>query len=118
MKLGHCGLIQLLLPNQQHPAVNCHPLYLLGEVSSIIMTVVYIPHQAYVQLSLEELRALDNKHWTAYTDSTSIIAGDFDMANLKKNTSKLPQHVSCITRGSNTSDHCYYLAHTIGKLET
>ncbi len=39
-------------------------------------------------------------------DAASIIAGDFNKANLKKVMPNFHQHVSCHTRGPNTLDHC------------
>ncbi len=44
-----------------------------------------------------------NKH----PDAASIIAGDFNKANLKKVMLNFHQHVSCPTRGLNTLDDCY-----------
>ncbi len=40
-------------------------------------------------------------------DAASIIAGDFNKANLRKVMPNFHQHVSCPTRGPNTLDHCY-----------
>ncbi len=63
-----------------------------------------------------------NKH----PDAASIIAGDFNKANLKKVMPNFYQHISCPTRGLNTLDHCYtplknaYKAHSLpafGKLD-
>ncbi len=39
--------------------------------------------------------------------AASIIAGDFNKANLRKVMPNFHQHISCPTRGQNTLDHCY-----------
>ncbi len=51
----------------------------------------------------EELSGYINKH----PDAASIVAGDFNKANLRKVMPNFHQHVSCPTRGPNTLDHCY-----------
>ncbi len=56
----------------------------------------------FVQLH-EELSGYINKH----PDAASIVAGDFNKANLGKVMPTFHQHVSCPTRGPNTLDHCY-----------
>ncbi len=63
----------------------------------------------------DELSGYINKH----PDATSIIAGDFNKANLRKVMPNFHQHISCPTRGLNTLDHCYtplknaYKAHSL-----
>ncbi len=83
------------------------PFYLPREFSAVIATAVYIPPQADTSLALsklhEELSGYINKH----PDTASIIAGDFNKANLRKFMPNFHQHVSCPTRGPNTLDHCY-----------
>ncbi len=84
------------------------------EFSSIVVTAVYIPPQEDTSFH-DELSAYINKH----PDAASIIAGDFNKANLKKVMPNFHQHVSCPTRGPNTLDHCYtqfknaYKAHSL-----
>ncbi len=51
----------------------------------------------------DELSGYINKH----PDAASIIAGDFNKANLRKVMPNFHQHISCPTRGLNTLDHCY-----------
>ncbi len=95
------------LPHLEHLSIICRPFYLPREFSTVIATAVYIPPQADTSLALsklhEELSSYINKH----PDAASIIAGDFNKANLRKVMPNFHQHVSCPTRGPNTLDHCY-----------
>ncbi len=94
-------------PHLEHLSIICRLFYLPREFSSIIVTDVYIPPQADTSLALsklhDELCGYINKH----PDAASIIAGDFNKANLKKVMPNFHQHVSCPTRGPNILDHCY-----------
>ncbi len=94
-------------PHLEHLSIICRPFYLPREFSAVIATAVYIPPQADTSLALsklhEELSGYINKH----PDAASIIAGDFNKANLRKVMPNFHQHVSCPTRGPNTLDHCY-----------
>ncbi len=94
-------------PHLEHLSIICRPFYLPREFSAVIATAVYIPPQADTSLALsklhEELSGFINKH----PDAASIIAGDFNKANLRKVMPTFHQHVSCPTRGPNTLDHCY-----------
>ncbi len=94
-------------PHLEHLSIICRPFYLPREFPSIIATAVLIPPQADTSLALsklhEELSGYINKH----PDAASIIAGDFNKANLRKVMPTFHQHVSCPTRGPNTLDHCY-----------
>ncbi len=91
----------------EHLSIICRPFYLPREFTSIIITAVYIPPQADTSVALsslhDELSGYINKH----PDAASIIAGDFNKANLKKVMPNFHQHISCPTRGQNTLDHCY-----------
>ncbi len=81
-------------PHLEHLSIICHPFYLLREFSLIVITAVYIPPQAYTSLALsklhDELSGYINKH----PDAASIIAGDFNKANLKKVMPNFHQHIS------------------------
>ncbi len=94
-------------PHLEHLSIICRPFYLPREFTLIIVTAVYIPPQADTSLALsklhDELRGYINKH----PDAASIIAGDFNKANLRKVMPNFHQHISCPTRGQNTLDHCY-----------
>ncbi len=91
----------------EHLSIICRPFYLPREFTSIIITAVYIPPQADTSVALstlhDELSGYINKH----PDAASIIAGDFNKANLRKVMPNFHQHISCPTRGQNTLDHCY-----------
>ncbi len=75
-------------PHLEPLSIICRPFYLPREISSIIVTAVYIPTQAD----------------TIYAVT---IAGDFNKANFRKVMPNFHQHLSCPTRGPNTLDHCY-----------
>ncbi len=94
-------------PHLEHLSIICRPFYLPQEFSSIVVNAVYIPPQADTSLALsklhDELSGYINKH----TDAASIIAGDFNKANLKKVMPNFHQNVSCPTRGPNKLDQCY-----------
>ncbi len=70
-------------PHLEHLSIICLPFYLPREFSAVIATAVYIPPQADTSLALsklqEELSGYINKH----PDAVSIIAGDFNKANLR-----------------------------------
>ncbi len=81
-------------------------LHYLPPILSVV-TAVYIPPQADTSLALSKLHDELNGYINKHLDSASIIAGDFNKANLKKVMPNFHQHVSCPTRGLNTLDHCY-----------
>ncbi len=80
-------------PHLEHLSIICRPFYLPREFSSIVVPAVYIPPQADTSLALsklhDELSGYINKH----PDAASIIAGDFNKANLKKVMPNFHQHV-------------------------
>ncbi len=94
-------------PHLEHLSIICRPYYLPREFSSIVVTAVYIPPQADTGLALSKLHDVLSGYINKHPDAASIIAGDFNKANLKKVMSNFHQHISCPTRGPNTLDHCY-----------
>ncbi len=94
-------------PHLEHLSIICRPFYLPHEISSIVVTAVYIPPQADTSLALSNLHDVLSGYINKHTDAAFIIAGDFNKANLKKVMPNFHQHISCPTRGLNTLDHCY-----------
>ncbi len=91
----------------EHLSIICRPFYLPWEFSSIIASAVYIPPQADTSLALSKLHDLLSRYINKHPDAPSIIAGDFNKANLRQVMPNFHQHISCPTRGPNTLDHCY-----------
>ncbi len=106
-------------PRLEHLSIICRPFYLPREISSIIITAVYIPPQADTSLALSKLHDVLSRYINKHPDSASIIAGDFNKASLRQVMPNFHQHISCPTRGPNTLDHCYtqfkkaYNAHSL-----
>ncbi len=94
-------------PHLEHLSIICRPFYLPWEFSSIMATAVYIPPQADTSLALSKLHDVLSGYIDKHPDAASIIAGDFNKANLRKVMPNFHQHVSCPTRVPNTLDHCY-----------
>ncbi len=94
-------------PHLEHLSIICRPFYLPREFSAVIATAVYIPPQADTSLALSKLHEVISGYINKHPDAASIIAGDFNKANLRKVMPNFHQHVSCPTRGPNTLDHCY-----------
>ncbi len=71
-------------PHLEHISIICRPFYLHREFSLIVVTAVYIPPQADTSLALsklhDELSGYINKH----PEAASIIAGEFNKANLRQ----------------------------------
>ncbi len=91
----------------EHLPIICRPFYLPQEFSSIVVTAIYIPPQADTSLALSKLYDVLSEYINKHPDAASILAEDFNKANLKKVMPNFHQHVSCPTRGPNTLDHCY-----------
>ena len=98
---SHCS------PNAEFLMVKCRPYYLPRELTSIILTAVYIPPDANARLAMKELSAAINKHQNKHPEAAFIVAGDFNHTNLKTVLPRFHQHVSCHTRGDKTLDHVY-----------
>ncbi len=94
-------------PHLEHLSIICRPFYLPREFPAIIATAVYIPPQADTGLALSKLHDEISGYINKHPDTASIIAGDFNKANLRKVMPNFHQHVSCPTRWPNTLDHCY-----------
>ncbi len=94
-------------PHLKYLSIICRPFYLPREFSLIIITAVYIPPQADTSLALSKLHAVLSGYINKHPDVASIIAGDFNKANLRQVMPNFHQHISCPTRGPNSLDHCY-----------
>ncbi len=69
-------------PHLEHLSIICHPLYLPREISSIIVTAVYILPQADTSLALSELHDIVlNGYINKHLDAAFLIVGDFNKAN-------------------------------------
>lgn len=64
---------------------SCHSLLpILPEFSLIITIAIYIPPQANMDNALATLHNIINRHNTKNLDTTLIVTGDFNRANLKQ----------------------------------
>ncbi|XP_047190020.1 uncharacterized protein LOC118312363 isoform X2 [Scophthalmus maximus] len=93
--------------NLEFLMVKCRPFYQPRELSSTIVTAVYIPPDADAKAAMNELYTAISKQQTAHPEAAFIVAGDFNHSNLKTVLPKFHQHVSCNTRGNKTLDHVY-----------
>ncbi len=71
-------------PHLEHPSIICRPFYLPREISSIIVTAVYIPPQADTDLALSKLHDGLNGYINKHPDAAFIIVGDFNKSNLSR----------------------------------
>ena len=100
-------LSQSCSPDLESLTIECRPSYLPREISSVILTAVYIHPRANTDTAIRELSAIIARHKNASPDCLTITAGGFNEANLKRELPKLRQLVTCRTRGNKTLDHCY-----------
>lgn len=91
----------------EYMILSCRPFYLPREVTSVLITAVYIPPQANAKLALDQLQGAINKCMTARPDSVVIAAGDFNHANLNTVMPKFFKNVTIPTRDKNTLDQVY-----------
>jgi len=91
----------------EHLTISCHPFYLPREFSTVIITAVYIPPQAYTDMALSALHDVLCRHQTQHPDVAVVVPGDFNRANLKKVMPNFHQHIMCAARGEGTLDHCH-----------
>ncbi len=83
------------LPHLEHLSIICRPFYLPREFSPIVVTAVYIPPQADTSLAFSKLHDVLCGYINKHPDAASIIAGDFNKANLKKVIPNFHQHIYC-----------------------
>ncbi len=65
-------------PHLENLSIICCPFYLPREISSIIVTTIYIPTQADTSLALSKLHNMINGYINKHPDVAFIIAGDFN----------------------------------------
>ncbi|KAK1806255.1 hypothetical protein P4O66_000131 [Electrophorus voltai] len=94
-------------PNLELLALKLRPFYLPREFTSVIINTVYIPPQANMDTALCELHEALTQFQAQHRDTALIVVGDFNSANLKRAVPNLYQHVTFLTRGNRTLDHCY-----------
>ena len=94
-------------PDVEFLTIQCRPFYLPREMSSVTLVAAYIHPTANLPTALGLLADEITKCENTRPDSTVIVAGDFNKANLKKVMPKLYQQVDCLTRGDKILDHCY-----------
>ena len=91
----NCNNIQELKsfcsPDLEFLTSKCRPYYLPRELSSVIITAVYIPPQVDTKMAIKELHWTLCKLETIYPEAAFIVAGDFNKANLR---TKLPKILS------------------------
>ncbi len=72
------------LDNKMDDPIICRSFYLPREISSIIVTAVYIPPQADTDLALSKLHDGLNSYINKHPDAAFIIVGDFNKSNLSR----------------------------------
>lgn len=92
-------------PDIEALSVICRPLYLLTELTVVIITAVYVPTDANVSTAHVHLQSIISKQLKSHRDRVHIIVRDFNQACLKTVFPEFIQHVKCATRGQNTLDH-------------
>ena len=100
----HCS------PLAEFMIIKCRPFYLPREFTAILLVAVYIPptpNSSDRNAALCELYQAISEQQTAHPDGFTILAGDFNHADLKTFLPQLHQHVDFPTRGDNTLDLVY-----------
>ena len=70
-------------PELEYITVKCRPTYLPREFNAVLITAVYIPPDADVNMALAQLHDVIRKQQSMEPETVTIIAGDFNHANLK-----------------------------------
>ncbi|KAJ8019291.1 hypothetical protein HOLleu_42192 [Holothuria leucospilota] len=91
----------------EYITIKCRLYYLPREFSSVTLTSLYIHPKADTVVALNIIAYVISEYENRDPDTLSIIAGDFNQANLKTVLPSFKQHVTCPTRGQRTIDHCY-----------
>ncbi|KAJ8018803.1 hypothetical protein HOLleu_43013 [Holothuria leucospilota] len=91
----------------EYITIKCRLYYLPREFSSVTLTSLYHHPKADIGVALNIIAYVISEYENRDPDTLSIIAGDFNQANLKTVLPSFKQHVTCPTRGQRTIDHCY-----------
>ncbi len=91
---GVCFMINKKWCDPRNVSIIFCPFYLPWEFSSIVVTAVFILPQADTSLALSKLHDELSGYIIKHPDAASIIAGDFNKANLKKVMPNFHQPVS------------------------
>eukprot|EP00061_Rhincodon_typus_P003753 g20888.t1 len=100
-------LVRYCFLNLEYLTVKCRAYYLLHDLTSTVLTVVYIPLCVEVKHACDEIYTVTNNLGMEYSETLFIVASDFNQAKLKSVLPKYHQHVSRPSRGPNTLEHCY-----------
>ena len=90
--------------------IKCCPFYLPREYTAVLLIAAYIPPTSSSgdrNAALCELYQAISEQQTAHPDGFTIVAGDFNHADLKTVLPKLHQHVNFPTREKNILDLVY-----------
>lgn len=98
---SHCS------PDIEFLVIKCRPFYLPREINMIFIIAVYIPPSADTKEALNTLYNSISELNSIHPDGVTIVAGDFNQANMRKVLPNYHQHVDFATRGTNTLDHVY-----------
>ena len=91
----------------EHLMITCRGFHVPRELTSVVITAVYIPPLADNNTELDQLFEIIDKTETSRPEATFVVAGDFNTANVKKVLQKYYQHISWPTGGGNILDHVY-----------
>ena len=91
-------------PDLELLSIKCRPHFLLREFTSVIITVVNIPPKVNTETELLALCKDLNCSQISNPDAALIVAGDFNLVNLKKVMPDFHQPTDCATRGINALD--------------
>ncbi len=96
-------------PHLEHLSIICCPFYLPREISSIVVTAVYIPPQADTILALSNLHDVLSGYINKHPDAAFIIAGDFNNAYCILSGNMSEYKTSCYTlRRAERAAKCRY----------
>lgn len=81
-------------PGLEHITFKCRPFYLPRELSSVTLTAVYIHPRADTTIAVDSLRDFIAHFENSDPNTLSIVAGDFNQANLRI---VMPEFFHCVS---------------------